>query len=71
MGLNALYTRLIKKKRKEPNKMSKQEIITMEYDNLRRARNNRSLKSQYNEMTNDELYAYVCRKWEQILGGEE
>ena len=50
--------------------MSMQEIITMEYDNLRRGRNNRSLKPQYNGMTNDELYAYVCQKWEQILGGK-
>lgn len=51
--------------------MSKQEIIAMEYDNLRRARNNKSLKAKYNEMTNEQLYAYACRKWEEILGGEK
>ena len=51
--------------------MSKQEIINMEFNQLRTARNKRSLKGEFNRMTNDELYAYVCAKWNERIAGDE
>ena len=50
--------------------MSMQEAINTEYAQLKRARNSRSLKAQYNAMTNEELLNYVRGKWEQILRGD-
>lgn len=50
--------------------MSKQEIIQFEYDNMRRSRNEGRLKGQYSEMNNQELWDYVCKKWESMLKGE-
>ena len=50
--------------------MSKQEIIEFDYNNMRKSRNEGRLSSQYREMTNSELWEYVCKKWEQMLAGE-
>ena len=49
--------------------MSVQEIISMEYENLKKARNSRTLKNEFNEMTNQELYEYVLAKWSTEAGG--
>lgn len=50
--------------------MSKQEIIQFDYDNMRKSRNEGRLAGKYSDMTNQELWEYVCKKWEQMLQGE-
>ena len=50
--------------------MSKQEIIEFEYNNMRKSRNEGRLAGKYSEMTNQELWEYVCKKWEAMLLGE-
>lgn len=44
--------------------MSRQEIIEFEYENMRRSRNSGRLSREFRDMTNQELYSYVCKKWE-------
>lgn len=51
--------------------MSRQEIIEFEYENMRRSRNSGRLSREFRDMTNQELYAYVCKKWEIIIKGDK
>lgn len=50
--------------------MSKQEIIASEYERLKKARNERTLKAKFNRMTNEQLLSYVKEKWDASFGGE-
>ena len=49
--------------------MSVQEAMNQEYSRLKKARNERALKKEFNEMNNEELWNYVRSKWEEILLG--